>query len=87
MSRTVFSIKTNADPNVVMQFLSIELPRIGYANKSTAYEPVWKRGDGVMIKAQCISVSFSFRAKWSFPPGSTTRSSVNPTWRALSENR
>ena len=34
MSRTVFSIKTNADPNVVMQFLSIELPRIGYANKS-----------------------------------------------------
>lgn len=58
MSRTVFSIKTNADPNVVMQFLSIELPRIGYANKSTAYEPVWKRGDGVMIKAQCISVSF-----------------------------
>ena len=58
MSRTVFSIRTNADPNVVMQFLSIELPRIGYANKSTAYEPVWKRGDGIMIKAQCLSVSF-----------------------------
>ena len=58
MSRTVISVKTNASRDTILQFLSVELPRVGYVDKSTANERVWGKGDGLMLLSPRISVNF-----------------------------
>ena len=58
MSRTVITVKTNASRDSVLQFLSVELPRLGYTDRSTPTERIWGKNDGVMVKGQRISVNF-----------------------------
>ena len=35
MSRTILTVRTNASRDSVLQFLSVELPRLGYTDRST----------------------------------------------------
>ena len=58
MSRTVITVKTNASRDSVLQYLSVELPRLGYTDRSTPTERIWGKNDGVMVKGQRISVNF-----------------------------
>ena len=58
MSRTILTVRTNASRDSVLQFLSVELPRLGYTDRSTPTERIWGKNDGVMIKGQRISVHF-----------------------------
>ena len=58
MSRTVITVKTNASRDSVLQYLSVELPRLGYTDRSTPTERIWSKNDGVMVKGQRISVNF-----------------------------
>ncbi|HIT14473.1 MAG TPA: zinc ribbon domain-containing protein [Candidatus Scatomonas merdigallinarum] len=58
MSRTVIAVKTNASRDSVLQYLSVELPRLGYTDRSTPTERIWSKNDGVMVKGQRISVNF-----------------------------
>ena len=58
MSRTVIAVKTNASRDSVLQYLSVELPRLGYTDRSTPTERIWGKNDGVMVKGQRISVNF-----------------------------
>lgn len=58
MSRTVITVKTNASRDSVLQYLSVELPRLGYTDRSTPTERIWVKNDGVMVKGQRISVNF-----------------------------
>lgn len=77
MSRTVITVKTNASRDSVLQYLSVELPRLGYTDRSTPTERIWGKNDGVMVKGQRISVNFQ-PGKFIFPPGFTTPSWGNP---------
>ena len=58
MPRTVVSIKTNASQERILHYLSIEFPKLGYTDKSTLNERAWGKGDGVMVMAQRIAVTF-----------------------------
>lgn len=58
MSRTVITVKTNASRDSVLQYLSVELPRLGYTDRSTPTERIWGKNDGVTVKGQRISVNF-----------------------------
>jgi hypothetical protein len=58
MPRTVVTIKTNASQDSILHYLTMELPKFGYSDKSTLNERAWGKGDGVMVMAQRIAVTF-----------------------------
>lgn len=77
MPRTVVTIKTNASQDSVLHYLSMELPKFGYMDKSTLNERAWGKGDGIMVIAQRIAVTFQpgevFLSAWvySYATGET----------------
>ncbi len=60
MSRTITEVplKTN-NVDQVLNIISAKMKASGYQEKIVDDETVWAKGDGVMIKMQCLSAVFT----------------------------
>lgn len=60
MSRTTIEIPMNTD-NVdeVLHIVAMKMESAGYQQKNIDGETVWSKGDGVMMKMQCVGVVFT----------------------------
>ena len=60
MSRTTFEIKKKTKSvDEVLQIIKTTLKSEGYNEKIVDGEIVWAKGDGVIIKMQCLSTVFT----------------------------
>lgn len=60
MSRTTIEIpmKTN-NVDEVLQIIAMKMESVGYQQKIVDGETVWSKGDGVMMKMQCVGAIFT----------------------------
>lgn len=60
MSRTVIEVpmKTN-NVNGVLQIVGTKLESAGFSKKIVDGENIWAKGDGVLMKMQCVGVVFT----------------------------
>lgn len=60
MSRTTIEVpmKTN-NVDGVLQIIAMKMESVGYKQKIVDGETVWSKGDGVMMKMQCVGAVFT----------------------------